>query len=134
MFRWDQELIPANMSPEALSDEFEAQTSGILIGSTVYDESIDIPSMTALIMAGGGRKHRRTLQRIGRAAHSTNEFVHVFDFWDFQHPFLQKHSRVRLDTYSNLEYKAYQNLSEFTYRTGIHMDPQKIVMDFSRRA
>lgn len=134
MFQWDGDLVEANMSPEELSTRFEHQTAGILIGSTVYDESIDIPSMTALIMAGGGRKYRRTVQRIGRAAHSTNEFVHVFDFWDYQHPYLQKHSRLRLQTYNQLEYKAYNGLTDFVNRTGIRMNPDQVVMDWARRS
>ena len=133
MFRWDNgALIEESMSAEELSTVFENQTSGILIGSTVYDESIDIPSMTALIMAGGGKKFRRTVQRIGRAAHSSNEFVHVFDFWDCQHPYLQKHSRERLNTYNLLEYKAFKDLSEFINRTGIRVDPGHIVMEYAR--
>ena len=132
MFRWDNGLVEETMTSEEMSNKFDNQTSGILIGSTVYDESIDIPSMTALIMAGGGKKFRRTVQRIGRAAHSTNEFVHVFDFWDCQHPYLQKHSRERLNTYNQLEYKAFKDLSEFSNRTGIKVDPGQIVMDYAR--
>lgn len=135
IFRCDEqgELVEESMSSEDMAKMFDSQTSGILIGSTVYDESIDIPTMTALIMAGGGKKFRRTVQRIGRAAHSTNEFVHVFDFWDTQHPYLQKHSRERLNTYNLLEYKAYKGLDEFTNKTGIHVSPQQIVLEYTRR-
>ena len=137
MFRWDVEkatTVEVKMTSEELSTRFEAQTTGILIGSTVYDESIDLPSMTALIMAGGGKKFRRTGQRIGRAAHSSNEFVHVFEFWDFQHPYLQKHSRQRLNVYNSLEYKAYKGLDQFTGMTGIRMDADHIAMEFVRKS
>lgn len=115
--------------PESIRACFDAQTSGILIGSTIYDECIDIPSMNALVMAGGGKSYRRTIQRIGRPLHSKAEFVHVVDFWDYMHPFLQAHSRKRSEIYSWMEYRQFRGLEELNRSLGIPIDVQRIVHD-----
>lgn len=115
VFRWDEGLgkcTESSEDPETIRSTFDAQDAGILIGTQVYDECIDIPSMNALIVAGGGKRLRRIIQRIGRAMHSAGEVVHVIEFWDFQHPFLQKHSRERSGIYKYLEYKEYEGAAE----------------------
>ena len=123
----DNEIKEGRMDQDAIESHFDEMKSGILMGSTVFDESLDLDSVTALILAGGGKKYRRILQRVGRAAHSKQDYVHVFDYWDRQHKWLTKHSRERLIIYNNLQYKAYDGLAEFAYRTGIELSPAEIV-------
>lgn len=125
----DGEIKVTNDDPERIRETFEAQTSGILIGSTIYDECIDIPSMNALIMAGGGKSYRRTIQRIGRPLHSKSEFVHVVDFWDYMHPFLQAHSRKRSEIYSWMEYRQFRGIEELNRSISIPIDLQRLVHD-----
>lgn len=127
------EIEEDQIDPESIRQSFEHQTSGILIGSTVYDEAIDIPSMNVLIMAGGGKSFRRTIQRIGRPLHSKADFVHVFDFWDYQHPYLQKHSRQRSAIYHKMEYQQFRGFDELNRRIQLPVDPGRIIMEKSRR-
>lgn len=131
--KWDgRQIEKLTMSPEDLRQSFELQSSGIIVGSTVYDEAIDLPSMNVLIMAGGGKNFRRTIQRIGRPLHSKDEFVHVLDFWYFNHPYLQKHSKERSDIYSRLEYRQFQGVQELNRRLPISIDLQHILMQYQK--
>lgn len=136
-YRWvNGEAIEDTMSPEDLRQSFDMQSSGILIGSTVYDEAIDIPSMNFMFMAGGGRSFRKTVQRLGRPLHSRDEFVHVVDFWFYNHPFLQKHSKERARIYSlpGYEYKMFSGLDHLNNCLQIKIDPQSILFEYHRRA
>lgn len=133
IMKWDgRQIEKLTMSPEDLRQSFELQSSGIIVGSTVYDEAIDLPSMNVLIMAGGGKNFRRTIQRIGRPLHSKDEFVHVLDFWYFNHPYLQKHSKERSDIYSRLEYRQFQGVQELNRRLPISIDLQHILMQYQK--
>jgi superfamily II DNA or RNA helicase len=134
VYRWDGEkTVEGSIDSEKFREEFESSQGGVLIGSTVYDEAIDIPSMNSLFMTGGGRSPRRTIQRIGRTLHSRDEKVHVFETWDFQHPYLQKHSRERAFIYNALEYPIYQGLGEFTHQTRIPLNVDEIILRESKR-
>jgi hypothetical protein len=110
-----------------------ALAAGVFVhNSTVYDEAIDIPSMNVLIMAGGGKSFRRTVQRIGRPLHSKQDFVHVIDFWDYQHPYLQRHSRQRSAIYNRMEYLQFKGVEELNRRILVPVDPSHLIMEFAR--
>lgn len=76
----------------------------ILIGSTIADEGLDIPSLDTLILAGGGKSSTRAFQRIGRVlrlfAGKTRALC--FDFVDYT-PMLRRHSRIREKLYKSEE-------------------------------
>lgn len=82
----------------------------ILIGSTIADEGLDIPSLDCLILAGGGKSSTRAFQRIGRVLRlyedpqtgKKKERAIVFDFVDYT-PMLRRHSRVREKLYRTEE-------------------------------
>ena len=78
----------------------------VLVGTTIYDEAVDLPVLQVVILAGGmgsdARAHRKTVQRIGRSLRKpvddlSDHHVHIFDFWDNQHNFTIKHSRNRYE-------------------------------------
>ena len=77
--------------------EFKTE-GGIMLASIIFDEGVDIPKMDALILAGGGKKFRRLLQRVGRALRKKEDenIVVVYDFYDWQHKNLAAHSANRL--------------------------------------
>ena len=56
----------------------------ILIGSTIADEGLDVPTLSALILAGAGKSSTRAFQRVGRVLRlSKNKTTaNVFDFDD----------------------------------------------------
>ena len=78
----------------------------ILIGSTIADEGLDVPSLDCLILGGSGKSSTRAFQRIGRVLrlyknHETGEEKKraiCFDFIDYT-PTLRRHSRVREKLY-----------------------------------
>lgn len=91
---------------EKYRDAFLAGEIDVLIGSVVIDEAVDLPEMSALILAGGMKSPIRAVQRIGRAirnAEGKDEAV-VLDFRDRQHYFLNNHTNVRLGIYDAHEY------------------------------
>ncbi|MNN01752.1 excinuclease ABC subunit B [compost metagenome] len=78
----------------------------VLIGSTIADEGLDVPSLDCLILAGGGKSSTRAFQRIGRVLRLYKDPVTgepkkraiCFDFVDYT-PTLRRHSRVREKLY-----------------------------------
>lgn len=82
----------------------------ILIGSTIADEGLDVPSLDCLILAGGGKSSTRAFQRIGRVIRlftdpetkKEKDRAIVFDFVDYT-PMLRRHSRVREKLYRTEE-------------------------------
>ncbi|AEO93482.1 gp223 [Bacillus phage G] len=78
----------------------------VLIGSTIADEGLDIPSLDCLILLGGGKSSTRAFQRIGRVLRLYTDPVTkepkkraiCFDFVDYT-PMLRRHSRVREKLY-----------------------------------
>ncbi|MNO11601.1 hypothetical protein D3C76_11930 [compost metagenome] len=78
----------------------------ILIGSTIADEGLDVPSLDCLILAGGGKSSTRAFQRIGRVLRLFKDPITgeekkraiCFDFQDFT-PMLRRHARVREKLY-----------------------------------
>ena len=119
--RWDEienKIVETVQPNEVTRCEFDSVDgiSRILIATTIYDECADLQSMNTLIMTGGGRKWRRTLQRVGRPLHSRDDFVYIFDFVDNQHPFLLKHSKQRQEVYNSLQYQTFSSLNDLNLR------------------
>jgi len=87
----------------------------ILITTQVLDEGLDVPVINVLIMATGMKKYRRTVQRAGRGMRpkAGQNRVFIFDFWDTNHPYLQKQSEYRLWTYTEEEFELSSSL-EYT--------------------
>lgn len=77
----------------------------IMICSTIADEGLDIPHLSTVVMAGGGKSTTRILQRVGRAIRlytypdtsETKNAAFVVDFMD-NSKYLRDHSMVRLST------------------------------------
>lgn len=76
----------------------------VILASTIYDIGVDIPSLSGLILAGGGNSRIRAMQRIGRVIRSSKNKTHaaIVDFYD-QVRFLKKHSMDRYRTYAQEE-------------------------------
>jgi superfamily II DNA or RNA helicase len=80
---------------DKVTEAFEGKGLDIVVMSTVADEGMDIPIISAVILAGGWRSPIRFVQRVGRGMRPSGEFLKVIDFADFQHPMLLKHSIAR---------------------------------------
>ena len=90
---------PAEERKQILQD-FGSKKIKILI-STVVNEGVNIPSMDVIIMAGGGKSNKQTVQRVGRALRKSEgkSKAVIIDFMDADGGMLQRHSKARLKTY-----------------------------------
>ena len=90
---------PADERKQILKD-FGNKKIKILI-STVVNEGVNIPSMDVIIMAGGGKSNKQTVQRVGRALRKSEgkSKAMIIDFMDADGGMLQRHSKARLKTY-----------------------------------
>jgi len=91
----------AKKRAKALSD-LESKKLKILIATTLADEGLDVPTLDAVILAGGGRSETKALQRIGRALRPAKgkNFAEIIDFFD-RAPYLVDHARKRLEIYKS---------------------------------
>jgi len=80
-----------------------AGESGIFIASPIFDEGIDVPSVSTLILAGGGKSHVKLLQRIGRGLRKKDgdNCLRIYDFVDRSNKHLYRHSLQRMDIYDS---------------------------------
>lgn len=80
--------------------ELEQKLRPVLIATTLADEGLDVPTLGAVILAGGGKSATKAYQRIGRALRPApgKEKALVIDFFD-RVPYLDEHSMARLDLY-----------------------------------
>ena len=71
-----------------------------LIATTLADEGLDLPSLNAVILAGGGKSETKALQRIGRALRVSEgkDTGYIFDFNDSA-PYIKEHSKRRIEIY-----------------------------------
>lgn len=90
----DQRTIVKNM---LINKEID-----VILASTIFDLGIDLPILSALVLAGGGKSSIRALQRIGRVirGYKGKKFAAVIDFFD-QCSFLKQHSISRYEIYSS---------------------------------
>lgn len=91
------------MTAKQLHAQLDALRSGealVCVSTTVFDEGIDVPNLPVLAMAGGHKRDRRTIQRLGRVRRK-GEFGRalVFDAWDTTHKQLLNHSMERRAQY-----------------------------------
>jgi superfamily II DNA or RNA helicase len=86
---------------ESLKDKIAAGDLPSIIGSSVFDEGVDIPDLTSVIIASGGKSSTRTLQRAYRGMTKVEgkDRSLIFDFRDTMSTVLAKHSRMRIKDY-----------------------------------
>lgn len=77
---------------------FSNKVRAILIGSSVLDEGVDIPEITTLVNAGGGKSSARYYQKIGRAIRpcADKKRAIVIDFLDSDIKYMNRHAQERL--------------------------------------
>lgn len=80
-----------------------------LIGTSTLDEGVDIPSLSAVILAGGGKSRLKNLQRIGRSLRSKSglNVSYVIDFRDRFNIVTQAHFKRRKSSYDEMGMPVY---------------------------
>ena len=78
----------------------------VVIATTIADEGLDIKSLDAVILAGGGKSSVKALQRVGRALRPFDgkDLAYIIDFED-RSKYVSDHSMAR--------YRIYQTETEF---------------------
>lgn len=69
-----------------------------LIGSTILDVGVDVPSVGLVVLAGGGKAEVSLRQRVGRGLRAKKTGPNVcliVDFKDYENTFLRRHSLER---------------------------------------
>lgn len=81
--------------------EFRRGDVPVLVG-TVFAEGVDIPEVSVVINAEGGRDAKATVQRMrNMTPHEGKARSIMIDFWDDTNPHFRKHSRARYKTYTS---------------------------------
>jgi superfamily II DNA or RNA helicase len=95
-------LDGTNSSDDRISDIKKMKNGelDVLVASKIFDQGIDIPELSALILAGSGKSPGRALQRIGRVIRgfSGKKDAIVVDFMD-DCKYLKEHSKMRKQIY-----------------------------------
>jgi superfamily II DNA or RNA helicase len=98
----NSQFIYGESSREVRSRALNDLASGavsVLIGSTVLDVGVDVPSLGMVILAGGGKAEEAARQRIGRglrAKKSGPNVALIVDFADQYNEYTKKHALERL--------------------------------------
>jgi len=77
------------------------KSGGVFIATPIFDEGIDVPSISTLIVACGGNSSNKLLQRLGRGMRKKvyENVIQVYDFLDDTNQYLFKHSDKRIETF-----------------------------------
>lgn len=80
-----------------------------LIGTSTLDEGVDIPALSAVILAGGGKGRIRTLQRIGRGLRpkAKDNTTIIVDFRDRFNVVTHSHHKKRKAMFEELNIPVY---------------------------
>lgn len=83
--------------------DFRERKFQVLVGTTIYDEGVDFPTLDVVAFAGGKKAKGKVLQRLGRgqrrgthADGSKKDIAYLIDVFDTGHRLLKKHSLRRL--------------------------------------
>lgn len=89
---------------ETAKKRLENREINCIIASKIFDIGVDLPSLSGLVIASGGKSSVRALQRIGRVIRKYPGKTQsaVLDFYDQAH-FLRDHSEARRKIYSTEE-------------------------------
>ena len=89
--------------------EFNEGKIDALIGTSTLDEGVDIPSLSAVILAGGGKGRIKTLQRIGRGLRrkAGDNTTVIVDFRDRFNLVTHSHHKKRKAMFDELNIPVY---------------------------
>lgn len=84
--------------------KFDNKDFSIIIGTSHIDEGVDVKDLDVVILASGGKKDRRIIQRLGRALRKskTGKYAYIVDFNDTATGVLRRHSALRMKLYKEV--------------------------------
>lgn len=86
---------------EDVKSQLEDGKIDCILASKIFDIGVDIPALSGLVLAGGGKSSVRALQRCGRVirGYPGKKQAAIVEFYD-QAPYVKEHSEVRRKIYS----------------------------------
>lgn len=89
--------------PDSVPTFNNDQSYKILIATTHLDEGVDLSNLDVCILASGGAKPRRIIQRVGRVLRKTKtgKYAYLIDFYGTNSNVLKNHSNSRLKLYKD---------------------------------
>jgi superfamily II DNA or RNA helicase len=89
---------------QQVKKDLEEHKIDCVLASRIFDIGVDIPSLSGLVIACGGKSTVKALQRVGRVIrrYPGKTFAVIVDFID-QAPFLETHSKTRYKIYKSEE-------------------------------
>ena len=96
---YDGKFMP--YTGEDIVRDFDEERFSILISTSHMDEGVDLSNLDVAVLASGGKKDRRIVQRIGRALRNnkTGKYAYIVDFFDQGSGVLENHSNLRMNLY-----------------------------------
>ena len=87
---------------EAVKKDLQDHKIDCVLASRIFDIGVDIPSLSGLVIACGGKSTVKALQRVGRVIrkYPGKKFAVIIDFCD-QATYLDNHSRIRYKIYTS---------------------------------
>jgi superfamily II DNA or RNA helicase len=100
----DASIIYGDVSPNeraGILDDFKAGRKPVLIG-TVMGEGVDVPVLSAVVNAEGGKSPSATIQRMRNLTqYPGKQNAILVDFFDAGNRYLRSHSKARVKQYQN---------------------------------
>ena len=89
---------------QQVKDDLQNHKIDCVLASRIFDIGVDIPSLSGLVLACGGKSTVKALQRVGRVIrkYPGKKFAVIIDFAD-QAIYLDNHSRARHRIYTSEE-------------------------------
>lgn len=83
---------------EDLKLQFESGEIRTVVASRIYQESVDIPILTVVVNAAGGKSGIKVIQQLGRSLRLADEkdTAYLYDFYDAFNYKLEEHSMERI--------------------------------------
>lgn len=100
-------FVHGEASPSKRKREVEKLVEGeyeVLVCNEIFSTGLDAPDVRSTVNAAGGRAPIGTLQRMGRALRKKSDGsleCETWDVYDTGHPWLDKHSQCRSETYAS---------------------------------
>jgi len=107
----DGRIIDQYKDPDGtINIDFTEGRVDVLVGTSVLDEGADIPSLSSVILAGGGKSPLKVVQRVGRGLRpkSGDNTTWIIDFIDNFNVVTYSHFRKRSAILSQLGMPTYQ--------------------------
>jgi len=92
---------------EETLEKFKGGELDVVIVTVIWQEGVDLPDLSRVIIASGGKSKIAAKQKVGRGLRlsAKNKDLRVVDFIDFGNKYLANHSLARLKIYKSEGYK-----------------------------